>query len=234
MKQFLKDFLFLFDIDGTILETHGGGKKSLLSSIEEILKVKVDYSESFAGGIDYIFFKNYYKRFNIKEDFNKLWFLFKDKYENNLKNINKEKWGMFPNVYECIEFLSTHSNIALATGNTKEAAYIKLNTFGLDKFFLTGGFGENVETRKEIVSNAIVNSENLFNKKFLKEKIFLFGDTEKDIVSAIENNITPILIDHKEINYDKVEQYDLKYYGKFKDINLFLDKIRDNYLASES
>ena len=220
----LKDFLFLFDIDGTILETQGGGKKSL-SSIEEILNVQVDYSESFAGGIDYIFFKNYYNRFNIKDDFNKLWLLFKNRYEDNLRNINKEKWRIFPNVYESVEFLSIHSNIALATGNTKEAAYIKLNTFNLDKFFLTGGFGENVDTRKSIVNNAIVNAESLFNKKFLKEKIFLFGDTEKDVISAIENKITPILIDNKEINYDKVKQYNLKYYGKFTDINLFLNNI---------
>lgn len=225
MIKNLKEYLFLFDIDGTILETNGGGKKALLSAIEEIFDIKADYSESFAGGIDYIFFKNYYNKFNKILDFHKTWLEFKKKYSDNLRNSDKEKWRVFTNTQETIEFLYKYSNIGLATGNTIEGSYIKLETFNLNNFFITGGFGEEVETREEIVKNAILNSEKAFNRKFDKDKIFLFGDTEKDILSAINNDITPILIDHKEKNHDKIKKFNLQYYGKFTEINIFLDKI---------
>jgi len=193
MRYSLKDFLFLFDIDGTILETNGCGKRSLLSAIEEVFNIKADYSESFAGGIDCIFFKNYYDKYGQNIDFEKSWLDFKRIYSYNLKNSNKDNWNIFQNVYQTIEFLYKYSNIALATGNIIDAAYIKLENFNLHNFFCTGGFGENVETRDQIVKNAISNSEEKFNKKFDKKKIFLFGDTEKDIISAINNQITPIL-----------------------------------------
>ena len=95
----------------------------------------------------------------------------------------------------------------------------------LNKYFNCGGFGDYVKNRKSLVKEAIISSQKKFNKKFDKNNIYLFGDTEKDVQSAIENNITPVLINHKNRFKDITKKISIKYYFNFSKIDSFLKSI---------
>ncbi len=226
-KLNLKEYLFLFDIDGTILDSKGKGKKAFIVSFEKILNIKIDPNITFLGGIDYVIFKKLYVKYNLPKDlFEKNWKNFKENYIKTLPTIQPDKkWIRFPNVKYTIKLLNNISNIALVTGNIKKGAEIKLQKVKLNKYFCCGGFGDNVNNRKFLVKEAIISSQKKFNKIFDKKNIYLFGDTEKDIQSAIENNITPILIDHNKRFKKIMNELPVKYYMDFSNIDSFLEKL---------
>jgi phosphoglycolate phosphatase-like HAD superfamily hydrolase len=230
-KPNLKNHLFLFDIDGTILDSKGLGKIAFISATEKILDIKIDTDISFLGGIDNVIFKElYYKHNFTKKKFDSYWNKFKKKYSKELSKIHSNrKWTVFPNVDNTIKLLNSISNIALVTGNIKAGAKIKLKKVNLDKYFTCGGFGDSVDNRKMLVKEAIISCQKKFNKKFPHKNIYLFGDTEKDIQSAIENNITPILIDHKKKYKEIIKKLPVKYYMNFLNIDSFLKTINTTY-----
>lgn len=225
----LKNHLFLFDIDGTILESGGLGKIAFMSSFEKVLNVKIDTDINFLGGIDNVIFKELYFKYNLpKESLDKYWDEFKKTYIKILSSIRSEKkWYIFPNVANTIKLLKKISYISLVTGNIKKGAEIKLKKVNLNKYFSCGGFGDYLDSRKSLVKEAINSSQNKFKKIFPPENIYLFGDTEKDIQSAIENNITPVLIDHKKRYKDIIKKIPVKHYMDFSNIDSFLKTIKN-------
>ena len=234
-KYNLKDHLFLFDIDGTILDSSGYGKKAFISTFENILKVKIINDINFFGGIDNQVFKKLYKENGLSIDLlNIKWEKFKKEYIIKLSEFSKKyKWNIFKNVDYAIKLLNKESNIGLVTGNIKEGAYIKLKKFGLNNFFTCGGFGDSADSRNDLVREAIENCQKKYNKIFDNKKIFLFGDTYIDIESARSNNINPVLIDPKKQHYDNSKKWSVKYHGNFEYIEIFLYEININSVNKE-
>ena len=115
--------------------------------------------------------------------------------------------------------------MTLVTGNIQKGARLKLKKFNLHKYFSCGGYGDSAASRKKIVEHAIFTSEKFFNKKFLKQNIFLFGDTKADMQSAKQNNIKPVLIDPNNKYKKNALEWGAEYYGNFKNINNLLEKI---------
>jgi phosphoglycolate phosphatase len=223
MLMNLKDFLFLFDIDGTIIDTRGDGKKALFSAIDESLDIKINEEYSLLGGIDNVVFDYFYNISGKKESArNFYWKKMKDIYKGKMIYYSRNDWIIFQNAYESILYLEKVSNIGLATGNIKIGSDIKLGKFNLDKVFKSGGFGEKAKNRSEIVHDAITSSEKVNGENFDRNKIFLFGDTEKDIKSAIDNGIIPVLIDPLHKNREKAVDWKAEYYGDFASIDNFL------------
>lgn len=223
----LKDYLFLFDIDGTLLDTKGYGKKAFIKSFEILFKKKINHNVSFLGGIDNVIFKELYNFFSLDINlFDQKWNDFKTLYLNKLYDFSKKKdWVIFPNVLETIKFLFSNSNIALATGNIKEGAFIKLKKFSLENFFVSGGYGDFAKKRADFINDAINEAEANFNKKFNKKNIFLFGDTEKDVLSAKETGINSVLIDYSGVYYEDAKKWEADYYGNFIYIDNLIKKI---------
>ncbi len=230
----MRDLLFLFDIDGTIMDSTGTGKKAYLDAFEQTLDVKVDRSLSFKGGIDRKFFKVLYNRYlnnehlNLKNE-NELWSKFKNNYLNTLREYSSAEnaFKIFPNSHNTIKILHEKSNVALVTGNIYEGAMIKLAFFNLNVYFCSGGFGEQADERHELVVDAISSSELLLKKKFPPENIFLFGDTKNDIDSALHHSVTPILIDHTGESAEFAENWKTSYYGTFENIENLLKMINE-------
>ncbi|HNZ28135.1 MAG TPA: HAD hydrolase-like protein [Spirochaetota bacterium] len=226
----LRDYLFLFDIDGTILDTKGDGKRAVLEVIGEVLGINPSYETNFAGGVDLNFFTDFFNLANIdKGKFNEKWEVFKNKYIRLLESFaKKNEWFIYPNVYDSIEYLSKRANIGLATGNLRDAAFIKLKKFNLDIYFNCGGFGDTVLKRGALVANAIKAAESFYNRKFEKNKIILLGDTDKDVLSAQENGIIPALIDYRRKYKDCVSDLGVNYYGRFENISLLFSALKNN------
>lgn len=223
----LKDYLFLFDIDGTIISAAGAGKKAFLSAFEILFNVKISTEVNFLGGIDLVVFNNLYKDCNLsKTGQDAKWEEFKSQYLKLLKQASKnDNWFIIPGADKAIKLLSENSNVGLVTGNIKKGAEIKLNKFSLDSYFKCGGYGDEIIYRKEIVKQAIYSSREFFKKDFANDKIFLFGDTKSDIDSAFENSIQPVLIDPDNKHNDNIKNWNVKYRGSFLNIDRFILEI---------
>lgn len=234
-KYNLKDHLFLFDIDGTILDSSGYGKKAFILAFEKKLNVKIDSDINFLGGIDNLIFKNLYRSYNLPiELLNKKWKEFKKEYIKNLSEFSKKyQWKLYQNVDYTIKLLTRESNIGLVTGNIKKGAYIKLKKFGFDNYFSCGGFGDTVQTRDTLVKEAIDNCMLKYKTNFDPNKIYLFGDTQIDIESAKSNNINPVLIDPKNQHNENSKKWAVKFHGSFQYIEIFLYEININSVQKE-
>jgi phosphoglycolate phosphatase-like HAD superfamily hydrolase len=112
--------------------------------------------------------------------------------------------------------------MGIVTGNIRSTAYLKLSRFGLDRFFKTGGFGDFTISRSLLAKDAIHQSGNYFRKDFSNDQIILFGDTQKDIQSAIDNEIRGVLIDHDESKADESRIWGAHCRGNFADFNSLL------------
>ncbi len=229
----LKNYLFLFDIDGTLINSTGTGKKAFIDAIDYIFGISSDRSISFLGGIDNLFFKYFFdkhKGYEYYREYEDYWKRFKIYYIELLKSYTAEEDSIliYPDVIETVDYLSRISNIALVTGNIYEGAMIKLKKFGLDVNFKMGGYGETASIRHEIVNEAIINSSKILNKQFANNNIILFGDTQKDVESALYHSIIPVLIDHDDELRAEATKWGALFHGTFKNINTLLNQIENN------
>ena len=156
------------------------------------------------------------------------WEEFQTIYLRLMRLSDRKRWILFPNTFESVALLSKASNVAAATGNSRAGAGLKLGSFDLDQFFLCGGYGDKVLDRRDLVREAIEDAENYFKKRFDKRKIYLFGDTEKDMVSAFESGIIPVLIDHEKQNRIHAKKWKASYYGDFRTIMKFVSLINQD------
>jgi phosphoglycolate phosphatase len=226
LDELLSNSLFLFDIDGTILDSGGDGKRAYYRAFKDVCGIEIDRNINFLGGIDSFFFDTLYRRNNLPpEKHEKTWKSFKKRYSLLLEEYAQTgSWTLFDSVREVIKNLSAKSCAGLVTGNIEEGARIKLARFNLDHYFNFGGYGEGTHHRSIMVKQAIEKAEAHCGRHFEKERIFLFGDTEKDIESAIDNRIIPVLIDHHNRFSEIIDTLPVAWYGTFKRFSKFLEK----------
>lgn len=74
--------------------------------------------------------------------------------------------------------------LGLLTGNTRRAAELKLNHFGLDSFFQFGGYGDHHCCRNEVARLARQAAQDYLGDRFKPDKLWVVGDTVNDIRCA--------------------------------------------------
>ncbi|MCG8571353.1 MAG: HAD hydrolase-like protein [Spirochaetes bacterium] len=230
-----QNYLILFDIDGTILDTNGDGKKAFLDAFQNTWQVKIDKDVNFLGGVDLAVYQELCSHHQIdKKSSLTKWMDFQDCYTDKLKKYsNNNQWHLFPYCREILNYLKPLFPLALVTGNIEQGAKVKLEHHQLADFFPEGGFGEKVRDRNQLVAQAIEKASAHYGQDFKNDHIYLIGDTIKDIESSLENNIKPLLIDHHKRNSHLQDQYpDLLYFHRFQEIQDYFLKniISDNQL----
>tara|TARA_B110000305_G_C19414502_1_gene627206 strand:- start:664 stop:1317 length:654 start_codon:yes stop_codon:yes gene_type:complete len=96
------------------------------------------------------------------------------------------KGHVLPGVTSLLEGLSRNERyeIALLTGNTMRGAFIKLERYGIDYHFKTGGFGDDHADRNRLGSVALARMAEVHGEVFAPENTLVVGDTVKDIDCA--------------------------------------------------
>ena len=133
----------LFDIDGTLIRTKGVGMGAMGQAIvehyghEEIPDVNV-HGCTDRGIVTELFTK---LGIDIETDRSAFLQTYFELLEQKLKCDGGE---ILPGVVDLLEQLDSHPNVALGllTGNAQKAARIKLDHFGLSRYFLFGGYGD--------------------------------------------------------------------------------------------
>ena len=187
-----KAVLILFDIDGTLIDSGGAGRRSLDKSFFELTGIRNGTKGIIPDGktdplIIVEMFRRRLHRDPTQEELKKM----EDLY---LKFLRKEVYlsrgyRVLPGVYELLEKLKEKKSfmLGLGTGNFEEGARIKLSRANLNRFFSFGGFGSDSIDRVEVLRVGIERGKRLLGERGMGVKtVLVVGDTPYDIKAAKE------------------------------------------------
>jgi phosphoglycolate phosphatase-like HAD superfamily hydrolase len=146
--------LALFDIDGTLIRTHGAGVKAFARAfaVEFGLSNGIE-SMSFAGRTDTSLVREFLRQHGREatpEDMRRFFDCYVFLLDHHLR---ESTGGIIPGVPAFIAALQRQQPpavLGLLTGNIRLGAEIKLRHFGLWEPFVTGAFADDHEDRNEI------------------------------------------------------------------------------------
>lgn len=192
-----ESILVLFDIDGTLLEVRGAGRRAFSRTIDHCFGWKNELKNiRFAGATDLDLFRKIAREHGhapTAADEQK----FCDRLTHELKIAIGEEGTprtVFPGVPGLLEKLSGDPRclLGLVTGNVESCAWIKLELVKLHEHFVLGAFGHEHADRIEIARLALRRAEEHAGRTFAKK--FLIGDTPNDVKAARAIGATAIAV----------------------------------------
>jgi phosphoglycolate phosphatase len=189
--------LVLFDIDGTLLDLHGAGRKAFALALEDAFEWadEIEYIQ-FAGATDLDVLDQIFRRHDrtmTREDAE----LFFAAMPKRLRETSADaEVTIYPGAVELVATLSKHPNvtIGLVTGNIESCARIKLEKAGLHGHFTLGAFGHEHGDRREIARLARERAHAILPPGGSFAHTFLIGDTPSDITAAHHIGATSIAV----------------------------------------
>jgi len=189
--------LYLFDIDNTLLNSGGAGAKAMTLAFEEIFGVADAFAGiEYTGRSDIAIFRDaaVTHSLDVNGPFPDLLDRFRESYFSFLPQTLRQNPGrVMPGMPEVLAALEATpgAHVGLATGNFSLSARLKLEYYGLQRFFQTGGFGEDSDERAEIVARAIERVAALAADAG-PHSTFVIGDTPLDVAAALANGVVAV------------------------------------------
>lgn len=179
--------LYLFDIDGTLVDTGGAGMMALQEATREVFGHEGPALD-LAGSTDLGIIANIHTHFEIDptpERIAAYFEAYQGRLDWNLANGNFSG-RVHTGVLEVLNELSKrpHSTLGLLTGNTAGGAASKMRHFGLAAFFPFGAYGCDHADRNRLGPIALKRAAAHAGKNFTPEETLVIGDTPKDIACA--------------------------------------------------
>jgi len=197
--------LILFDIDGTLVDTGGAGRRALLAAFERLFQptsLSTAGQVPFAGRTDAAIFRDLARELGIGADhLAKKRTEFERAYEVTLRHElhleNAPPQCVLPGVLPLLEALAARADarVGLLTGNIAVGARLKLERFNLDRFFEGGGFGDDAPDRRGVARAAFKNMVRRTGVDFVAADVVVVGDTERDVDCARANGFRAIAVD---------------------------------------
>ena len=181
--------LLLFDIDNTLLYTGGAGSVAFELAFREMFSIKDGFARvEFSGRTDLYIFSEGLRQHGINGGHREHLGEFLRRYYAHLSHTLGEREGhLMPGFPQLLEALSQREGVrvGLATGNFSEAAWMKLDHYGIRRYFSDGAFGEESLDRSEMVRLGIER----FADGVSPEDVLIIGDTPHDVSSALDNRL---------------------------------------------
>lgn len=179
----------LFDIDGTLLLSGTIVNEVFLQAFERVCgRPPVIDRFSFAGLTDRHIFQRLLEGVEVREDPAVLYARFAVEYPRTLREIYDAAEGpyLLPGVLELVSALGARDDVALAlaTGNIRASAYVKLRRFGLDSYFPVGGFGGDHLERWQVFEAAHRAVRDHYGLDGDSPRPWIVGDTREDVEAA--------------------------------------------------
>jgi len=177
----------LFDIDGTLLDMKGAGRRAFVRTIKAVFGFDDDLSYlSFAGSTDLNVLQkvmDHHGQPLTGADCRRF-------FEHMPRELEQASAGsdlvLYPGVRRLLEALSGRNDVilGLVTGNIAACAQIKLRQFDLHHHFVLGAFGDEHADRNEIARLALGRIRARMSPGDSLGAMFLVGDTPSDIAAA--------------------------------------------------
>jgi phosphoglycolate phosphatase-like HAD superfamily hydrolase len=178
----------LFDIDGTLITTGGAGAVAWRRAFDDIYGIPADIGEFTDAGmtdpeVGRLTFLNVIGREPTDEE---LAHVMAERLVFLPDAVAKSKrYRVLPGVERQLERLDQQRYLlGLTTGGVEEAARIKLERAGLNRFFSFGGYGSDSPDRTELTKRAIARAANKHGGTLEPSRCAVVGDTPLDITAA--------------------------------------------------
>lgn len=191
----VQPIIALFDIDGTLLQAGGAGRRAVelaLSEVLEELEAELEeevslHSVEFAGRTDPWIVRAALTHYGVMADDGLVHEVIR-RYVAHLPGEleRADAFEVLPGVLSLLSELSGRDDlvVGLGTGNTQTAAYAKLARGGLDSFFAFGGFGSDHSERPEVLRTALHRGLEETGAEREDARVVVIGDTPHDVAAA--------------------------------------------------
>jgi len=184
--------LILFDIDNTLLYTGGAGVAAMNLAFQEIFGVTDGFAKAnVSGRTDLFILSEGLKQRGIRGALQTHLRRFLKSYHRHLARTLQERNGYlepgFPHLLDALR-QRDGLRLGLATGNFSEAAWMKLEHYGIRDYFHDGAFGEESLDRAEMVRAGI----HRFASEVSPRDILVIGDTPHDVSAALANDLVAV------------------------------------------
>lgn len=175
--------VFLFDIDGTLIDAGGAGQAAMEASLAaEFGANRVVSGISTAGRTDRAIAMDLFQfhGIDVNDDH---WSRYLNSYFRLLPNALQTRPGIvLPGVSALLTQLQGQHDVKLGllTGNFARGAQLKLAHYGLDHHFPFGGFGDNHLDRDDVARDALQQLQSRHTGVH-PDRIWVIGDTPSDI-----------------------------------------------------
>jgi phosphoglycolate phosphatase-like HAD superfamily hydrolase len=208
--------LILFDIDGTLIDTGGAGRKAIERACRLVFGIDEARSGTarvrFAGLTDPVILESFCRALGVAPERLEAHreallrsFLLELKAELSAPEPRRR---VLPGVRELLEELARRDGVylGLATGNIESGAWAKLEALGLDGFFADGGFASDHADRRELARRGWLKLCKRFGIEFPARRVTIVGDTERDVDSAHANGFRVIAVDSGWVPRERLER----------------------------
>lgn len=180
--------VFLFDIDGTILDAQGAGRRAMLAGFETVCPGGADAMGAvrFAGMTDPGIARAALTNAGQPADDGQI----QRVVEAYLERIKVELLTAPPTVYEGAQaaidlaHAQPRAAVGLGTGNHVDGARHKLTPVGLWDLFSFGGFGSDAEIRSDMLAVGRDRGLEHLGASAAEARVVVIGDTPKDVHAA--------------------------------------------------
>ncbi|MDB4965971.1 MAG: Haloacid dehalogenase domain protein hydrolase [Myxococcales bacterium] len=179
--------LYLFDIDGTLIGGDGSGRRAFERACHDHMGILGALEHLRLDGMtDPLIlesvFHHHHGRSPTLEETRAIF----DVYVRHLEaEVAAGLYHVKPAVHDTLDLLEKRGEtIGLATGNLEAGARIKLQRGELWHRFAFGGFGSDAAERAELVRVAIERGCTRAGRRFMRDEIWVIGDTPRDISAA--------------------------------------------------
>jgi phosphoglycolate phosphatase len=177
--------LILWDIDGTLIVSHGAGVRAMERAFTQRFGLPGDLSRiEWAGRTDTWITGEVLRTNGIAPTPENC----HDYLETYLELLPGElrdgpQGGVLPGVLELLEILHRHPHIAqgLLTGNMRRGAEFKLTHYRVWHYFEFGAFADDSPRRNDLGPHALQRARKLHRHDFAPHDTFIIGDTPHDI-----------------------------------------------------
>jgi len=196
--------LILFDIDGTLVDAGGAGRRALLRAFGEVFDPASLSSAGrvpFGGKTDVAIFREMAHEMGVdaasleskRADLERA-------YEAALRHelrIEGPRQRVLPGVLALLDALTTRpdARVGLLTGNIAIGARLKLERFDLFRFFDGGGFGDDAKNRRGVARAAVRDMSKRTGIDFPASDVVVVGDTDNDVDCARANRFRSFAVD---------------------------------------
>lgn len=176
--------LVLFDIDGTLIDPGGAGRRSLGNTFNELFAIKDAFAQiRMAGKTDIQIIKEGLSFHELSSDDRNLPSILSVYLKHLRTEILTKKKHINPGVVELLDTLKVMDGywLGLLTGNIERGARIKLGAFGLNEYFSVGAFGDDNENRNHLLPIAVEKFRKMTHISINYDDCIVIGDTPSDV-----------------------------------------------------
>lgn len=175
----------LWDIDGTLMLTGGAGIHALRRTVERLFGV-TEYPElEYHGRTDFAIVQELFERLELP--FDRHFRDFRRHYHVQLaESLRTNRGSLLPGVPELLREMSgdPRFSLGLLTGNSREAAGLKLAAYDVAHFFEYGGYGDHHAQRADVAREAQLAAAASLGRDYHPEQLVVIGDTPADVSCA--------------------------------------------------